>query len=479
MDDARPGVSTGTTRVVVDFDPHDPSYLEHRHETWQRLRRCPVAYSPAHGGFWVVSGYEQVAQVARDDKTFSSRYPAGAGGASRERDATGAAQGSADAIGASQKSAGETGASQESVGDRGAPQGSAGDQDSADDIAYVGIAGIPRPRGLPAAGMAEADHELHVALRRLLNPFMLPPAVARLTPFMQAVARWCMDQHIAQGHMDLVYDFASPVPAITTLRILGLPVESWSRYAEVFHAAVAYSPSTETHRRALRLIPSMMEELLGEVVERRRSPRDDVMTALAGLRVGGRQLSDPEITAIMWNLVGGGLDTTTSLTSLTFQWLSANPDARRRLVEDRDLLAPATEEFLRYFCVNETLSRTVTRDVELGGQCLRRGDPLLVSWLSANFDEAVFDDPEAIVLERAPNPHLAFGVGPHRCIGLHLARTLFQVMVNEVLERIPDYQVEPGSVQYYQGNPALAGVVRMPATFTPSTPSSASGAPPW
>lgn len=187
MDDERPSAKPAGCRAEVDFDPHASQYLEHRHETWQQLRRCPVAYSRAHGGFWVVSGYDEVSQVARDDKTFSSRYPASAAGAS---------------------------------------------QGSVDDIAYVGIAGIPRPRGLPAAGMAEADHALHVALRRLLNSFMLPPAVAALTSFMEAVATWCVDRHIADGHMDLVLDFAGPVPAITTLRILGLPVAHWRRYAE-------------------------------------------------------------------------------------------------------------------------------------------------------------------------------------------------------------------------------------------------------
>lgn len=170
---------------------------------------------------------------------------------------------------------------------------------------------------------------------------------------------------------------------------------------------------------------------------------------------------------MLWNLIGGGLDTTTSLTSLAMFHLDTRPELRQRLIDDPELLVPATEEFLRFTSVNETLTRTVTADVELAGQHLKRGDFLLLSWLSANFDEKVFDRPDQLILDRAPNPHLAFGVGPHRCIGMHLARAMFQVLMSEVLKRIPDYQVDRDATRFYRGNPELAGVVTMPARFTP------------
>ena len=173
---------------------------------------------------------------------------------------------------------------------------------------------------------------------------------------------------------------------------------------------------------------------------------------------------------MLWNLIGGGLDTTTSLTSLSLLHLDADRDLRQRLIDQPELLAPATEEFLRFFSVNETLTRTVTCDVELGGQQLRRGDHLMLSWLSANRDARVFDRPDEVVVDREANPHLAFGVGAHRCIGMHLARTMFQVLVRQVLVRLPDYEVDREATQLYAGNPTLNGVVRMPATFTPGPP---------
>jgi cytochrome P450 len=184
----------------------------------------------------------------------------------------------------------------------------------------------------------------------------------------------------------------------------------------------------------------------------------------------GRHLRDDELVGVLWNLIGGGLDTTTSLTALSLYHLDAHVDLRQRLIEEPELLIPATEEFLRFTSVNETLSRTVTKDVELGGQQLKRGDFLILSWLSANFDEKVFDRPDEVILDRSPNPHMAFGVGPHRCIGMHIARSLFEVMMREVLTRIPEYVVDRAAPRFYKGNPELAGVVTMPVTFPPGAP---------
>ncbi len=212
--------------------------------------------------------------------------------------------------------------------------------------------------------------------------------------------------------------------------------------------------------------------------ERKRKPQADILTELTRLRLDdGRLLTDEQIGSVLWNLVGGGLDTTTSLTSLALHHLNSDAGARRRLVENPDLLPTATEEYLRFFCVNETLTRTVTKDTELGGQHLERGDYLMVSWLSANLDEKVFEDAEELVLDRAPNRHLAFGIGPHRCIGLHMARALFQIMMREVLSRIPDYQIDTEATRFYQGNPELTGVVTMPTTFTPGAVTGRSEAP--
>jgi cytochrome P450 len=400
--------------LVVDFDHHGKEFLDHRLAEWQKLRQTPVAYSERHGGFWVVSGYDEVAQVSRDEATFTSEY-----------------------------------------GER-------------DGVTCKGIAGVPRARGIPPAGIAEAEVGLHQALRRVLNPFLLPPAVEELRRFVEDLTGWWIDQKIETGRMDLVGDLTNPVPAVVTMKLMGLPCDHWEHYADLFHATVAYRPSSEEYARAIGRVPEMMASLFEEVRARRAEPRDDMLTALVGLTNGdGQPIGDDLVSAILWNLVGGGLDTTTSLTSLSLYHLASHPDLRAQLVAHPELLPTATEEFLRYFSVNETLTRTVRKDTELGGQKLCPGDVVLLSWLSANHDEEVFERPGDVVLDRSPNRHLAFGIGPHRCIGMHIARSVFQILVSAVLERLPDYQIDPDGTRFYQGNPMMAGAVSMPVVFTP------------
>jgi cytochrome P450 len=415
-----------TERTVIDFDPHSQEYLDDRRPRWAELRKCPVSFSSRYGGFWVVSAYDQVAQVARDDDRFSSRYVPG----------------------------------------------------SDDGIEYLGITGIPRARGIPQASIAEADRDVHSALRRLLDPFLLPPAIEALTPFMEQTTRWFLDRKVGDGAIDLVLDFANPVPAVTTLKLIGLPCDEWAHYAEVFHGTVAYAPRTPEHNHALTLIPNMLANLRATVAERRARPRSDMLTELANLNLDGRRpLTDEQVGSVLWNLVGAGLDTTTSLTSLALHHLDGDREARAQLIGRPELLATATEEYLRYFSVNETLTRTVTEDTELGSQRLDRGDYLMLSWLSANLDEKAFDRADELVLDRAPNRHLAFGAGPHQCIGMHLARALVRIMLREVLQRIPDYRVDRAATTFYEGNPALNGVITMPATFTPGGAAGPSEAP--
>lgn len=409
---------TTTERVEADFDQHSLEWLARRHAHNAELRQLSPVVWNSRWGYWFVSGYEEVAAVARDSATFTPRYEA----------------------------------------------------DSPDGIEYIGIMGVPRGRDMPPVGIAEAEGARHGALRRLLNPFMLPPAVAEARPFVEQSAAWFLDQHIAAGRMDMVRDFTNPVPAILTLQMLGLPCERWEHYGEVFHATAAYGKDRPEYQQAVARMPGMIGELIQIAAERRVNPGADVFSQLVTMEVDGKPLSDEDVIAVVWNLIGGGLDTTTSLTSLALHHLDAQPELRQRLVDDPHLILRACEEYLRWTSVNETLTRTCTRDTELGGQLIRRGDWVMMSWLGANFDPAVFDRPDEVDIDRAPNPHLAFGVGAHRCLGMHVARMLFQVMMSEILTRIPDYRVERDATQFYQGNPELFGVVKMPVTFTPGEP---------
>jgi cytochrome P450 len=292
--------------------------------------------------------------------------------------------------------------------------------------------------------------------------------VNRLRPWLTEVANWFLDQRIEEGEMDLVLDYVNPVPAIATLRLLGLPGDEWETYSDVFHAIAAYPAGSPEYDAAAAELPNLMEGLLALAHDRRSRPQDDLMSDLAQLQIEGQRLSDGQMTAVLWNLVSGGLETTSALTSLTLHYLARHPDQRRELADDPDLLTTATEEFLRFFSPVETLTRTVVRDTHLGGQQLQRGEHMLVSWISADRDETQFPRPDDVILDRAPNRHLAFGVGEHRCIGMHLARTVFQVLVGEALTRLGEYTVNEGATRVYATN-LVSGVSHMPITFTPGS----------
>jgi len=297
-----------------------------------------------------------------------------------------------------------------------------------------------------------------------------PRAIEGLRPFMRQSADWFIDQRISLGRMDLVLDYASPVPALLTMKMMGLPYGKWEQYSNFFHATISCHPDSAEYQSALAQLPDMMAEVMTFIADRRKEPSDDLTSFLVELEIEGQRLTDAQLFDVLWNLIGGGVDTTTSLTSLSLAHLATHSALRQQLVENPQLYRTASDEFLRYFSVNQQLSRTVTRDTVLGGQRLRKNDRVLVSWLAANHDESVFERPEEVVLDRRPNPHVGFGLGPHRCIGSHLAKAMFEVMVERVLTRLPDFQVEFADVDQYLGNPCMTGLNRLPATFTAGSP---------
>ena len=402
--------------VVVNFDHHSDEFNLNEPAINAELRqKCPVAWNENYGGFWFLTSYDAVSQTARDGEVFAHKY----------------------------------------------------EPNAADGVDYQGEMGVPRPEGQPALGIGEVDGPYHQALRHALAPFFSPGAVQKLRPFMEQSAHWFLDQRIGDGQMDLVLDYASPVPAILTMKLMGLPYENWQLYANLFHSVMAVPQDSPEYTKAIAEVPAMMQGVLEIAATRRADARDDLTSFLLQFEFDGKRLDDAQLLNILWNLIAGGVDTTTSQTALTLRHLGTHSELRRQLIDHPELHRTATDEFLRYFSVNQQLSRTVTRDVVVGGQHLRRNDRVVISWLAANHDAQEFERPEDVVLDRAPNRHVAFGLGPHRCIGSHLARLMSEVMVKAVLDRIPDYQVDPGGVQEYLGNPSMTGLGNLPVTFTP------------
>ena len=177
---------------------------------------------------------------------------------------------------------------------------------------------------------------------------------------------WFLDQRIADGQMDLVLDYASPVPAILTMRLMGLPYDNWQLYANLFHSVMAASGGDE-YNKAIAEVPAMLDGLLEFMAAPTGRPwrRPDELPG--PVRVRRQAPDDTQLLDILWNLIGGGVDTTTSLTALSLLHLGTHPDLRRQLIDRPDLYRTAADEFLRYFSVNKQLSRTVSRDTVLCG----------------------------------------------------------------------------------------------------------------
>jgi cytochrome P450 len=398
-------------RATVDFDHYSKEFATAPRETWDSMMsKCPVAWSDHHGGFWVISDYDGVSTVSRDVETYASRN----------------------------------------------------DQDP--ESIYRGVA---IPNGSVRFVPVETDPPEFYGYRRLLTPFFSPGSVERRKPRIQEIADALIDQVIESGQIDLVEDFAGVLPAILTLELLGIPISEWQKYARPMHAFI-YTPSDAPER------DQVVQEFLGittalvDVIEQRKKEReDDFVSFLIDAKIDGQLLGDEMILGICMVVVGGGVDTTTAATSQALNYLSQNPIARQRLIDEPELMASANEEFLRFFTPVQTIGRTASRDVELKGQHISRGDRVMIAWAGANQDESEFPRPHDLQLDRSPNRHSAFGLGIHRCIGSSLARTQMSIMIRTVLDRLPDYVVDTEAARPYTSIGQINGWISIPAAFTP------------
>ncbi len=313
----------------------------------------------------------------------------------------------------------------------------------------------------------ELDPPDQVVWRQALGSAFSPSAVARLRPLMTEFATWAIDQRIESGSIDFVMDLGAVVPTLVTLHLLGAPLSRWPTYAEMTHK-VNYATGAERDD-TFRMWDSMLTEI-GEIAERRRShPENDLITLMTKMRIDGRSLTTDEVLAACGTLVAGGIDTTAAAVSSTLKILGEDLSLRDRLAADRQLLPTAVEEFIRYVSPITGLARTATRDTQLGGSEIRAGDRLLLLFHGANMDENQFPEPHAIRVDRPDNKHVAFGQGPHRCIGAGIARADIPIMIGQVLDRMPDYELVQGAAVRYPSIGVSNNYISLPATFTPGT----------
>lgn len=282
----------------------------------------------------------------------------------------------------------------------------------------------------------------HVKIRQLLNPRFSPAAVATMEA---AARRHCADvvaTFADRGRCDLVEEFGGPFATKVFLDWAGLPTEDSPQFVAWVRAVFndLGDSSATAMQDAMTGIDGYFRDL---IADRRRSPRDpedDVVTHLVQSTIDGEPLPEADLLSICVVLVLAGLDTVKQQLGYSFLHLATHPDDRRRLATEPGILPLAVEELLRAFSVADP-GRKVAQDVEFHGCPLRKGDMVWLPPATANRDPRVFPDADRVVLDRTPNRHLAFGAGPHRCQGAHLARLQLRVALEEWHRRIPDYRL--------------------------------------
>ncbi|MET9022496.1 cytochrome P450 [Actinopolymorpha sp. NPDC004070] len=329
------------------------------------------------------------------------------------------------------------------------------------------------------------DPPEHHKLRKLVSRAFTPKVVADLEPRLAELTNDLLDQVGADGtdggrtdgRMELVADLAYPLPVTVIAELLGVPSSDRHLFKQwvdgAFNSSEQFSlvEPSERQRRAMDQAFEQLHHLtdyLGEhAAERRRHPREDLLTKLVEAEVDGERLSDTAVVNFANVLLIAGHITTTMLLGNTVLCLDAHPDAAARVRADRSLVPAAIEESLRFLSPFAALARVPTTDVELGGSPIPAGQMVMVVLAAANRDPRQFTDPNVFDPARDPNPHLAFGRGIHFCIGAPLARLEGRVALNILLDRLPHLRTDPDEPPTFLPSPNLTGVRTLPLLLDP------------
>ncbi|MGX7681198.1 cytochrome P450 [Jatrophihabitans sp. DSM 45814] len=283
------------------------------------------------------------------------------------------------------------------------------------------------------------DGKRHQRWRQLLGPFFAPGAVAKLKPRVHEVMTEILDDVADRGECDYVADVALRFPNTVFMEIMGLPVADAAQF-QVWETAILHGGSSP--EIAMKGMMDVMGYFSALVQERRKQPREDMLSAALTWRIEDEPVSDDDLLAFCLLMFMAGLDTVAAQLSYSTYHLAKHPDDRRRLNENPDLWPAAIEEFLRYYSFVSP-GRKAMADAEVGGCPVKAGQMVWLPLASANRDPKEFVDADRVVIDREENRHLAFGAGPHRCLGSHLARQELFIGLTEWHKRIPDYELNP------------------------------------
>jgi cytochrome P450 len=318
-----------------------------------------------------------------------------------------------------------------------------------------------------ARTMLDTDGADHRRLRSLVRDTFTPRYVAQLEPRAQQIADELLERMAAAGRADLVADYALLLPLTLISEILGVAERDRLRFRRWFNSLVSAGSAGQANWRLLLELPdilAMMRFLRRLVAERRAEPRDDLVSQLAGPGQDGDRLSENELLAMVALLLIAGYETTVNLIATGTLMLLTHPDELSRLRDDPSLVETAVEELLRLGSpIDVATERYAREDVEVAGVVIPRGALVLVGIVSANADGARFGEPERLDVGRPDNHHVAFGLGPHYCLGAPLARLEGRVAIGSLIKRFPDLRLAvPPETLRWRASMSLRGLVSLP-----------------
>ncbi|MGE7828758.1 cytochrome P450 family protein [Paenibacillus sp. NPDC093718] len=313
--------------------------------------------------------------------------------------------------------------------------------------------------------MLTVDHPDHTRLRRLVSKAFTPRTIEELRPRIQQIADELLDKVATRGKMELISDFAYPLPIIVISEMLGIPGHHQARFREWTHklARAALNPGQEN------LVQGALQEFIDYIQslisEKREHPGSDAISGLLQAYDEGDKLNENELLSTIWLLITAGHETTVNLIGNGTLALLQHPEQIRLLQEDPTLLPAAVEELLRYAGPIMITSRVAVEDIEIHGTQIRKGEMVVVSLAGANMDASRFDGPEWLNITRQEIDHLAFGRGIHFCLGAPLARMEGQIAFSSLLRRFPNLRldVKPEDLTYHPST--LRSLVSLPVRF--------------
>jgi cytochrome P450 len=363
---------------TVKFDHGDRNISDELWAWGNRLQReSPIAYSEAHGGFWIASRYQDIVTIMRNTKVF---------------------------------------------------------------ICSQRITLPPQKSPVPVIPL-ESDEPDHSWYRSVLSPFLTQKAVREHEQQIRAMVVDALEPIIKRGSGDVMSELAALIPARAMAMVFGFSNEDAYRFDKGFSDLVDAAGSGDIQRQ-YAAVDTFKSFLLEKLTEGRAKPPDSsLVSAILRQEVDGRSYTDDERLGLMWSAAGGAIDTTKLAIGHAIRELGVDRSMRQKLIDNPALIPAAVEDSLRLNAPAFMDARYVAEPISLGGAEMKAGDRVLLVYGWANRDESAFPNPKELRLDRPANRHLTFGHGIHLCVGMHLAKLELKVVLEELLARIPNYEL--------------------------------------